>query len=141
MVQFGLDWKAAPHDVRSFLAELLHALAVEDGEAELEQDNLPDIEDVVSVYLRLMTVDGESDIIWSVHYTTQEYFKRTQASYFPNAQKDPFIVRFFQSWLLSRWRKAFCGNFSCSLGQSLSVANRNHGTLALQHQQQLYWQM
>jgi hypothetical protein len=36
----------------------------------------------------LVTVDEESDIIRLVHYPTQEYFERTQSTWFPNAQRD-----------------------------------------------------
>jgi len=66
--------------------ELRHALAVEVGQDELDQENLPETEDMVSVCAGLVTVDEESDIIRLVHYTTQEYFERTQISWFPNAQ-------------------------------------------------------
>ena len=68
--------------------ELRHALAVEIGQYELDQENLPETEDMVSVCAGLVTVDEESDIIRLVHYTTQEYFERTQISWFPNAQND-----------------------------------------------------
>ena len=68
--------------------ELRHALAVEIGESELDEENLPEIEDMVSVCAGLAIVDEESDIIRLVHYTTQEYFERTQMSWFPNAQTD-----------------------------------------------------
>jgi ankyrin repeat protein len=68
--------------------ELQHALAGEPGELELDRDNIPEIEDMVSVCAGLVTVDEESDIIRLVHYTTQEYFERTQISWFPNAQID-----------------------------------------------------
>ena len=68
--------------------ELQHALAVEIGEPELDEENLPEIEDMVSVCAGLVTVDEESDIVRLVHYTTQEYFERTWASWFPNAQTD-----------------------------------------------------
>jgi hypothetical protein len=50
--------------------ELQHALAVEVGESELDQENLPEIEDMVSVCTGLVTVDEESHIIRLVHYTT-----------------------------------------------------------------------
>jgi hypothetical protein len=53
--------------------ELQHALAVEVGESELDQENLPEIEDMVSVCAGLVTVDEESHIIRLVHYTTQEF--------------------------------------------------------------------
>jgi hypothetical protein len=68
--------------------ELQHALAVEVGESELDEDNLPEIEDMVSVCAGLVTIDEESNAIRLVHYTTQEYFERTQSHWFPNAKTD-----------------------------------------------------
>ena len=65
--------------------ELQHALAVEPGQPELDEDNLPQIEDMVSVCAGLVTVDEESGIIRLVHYTTQEYFERTLDRWFPDA--------------------------------------------------------
>jgi ankyrin repeat protein len=59
---------------------------VEVGEAELDKENLPQIEDMVLVCAGLVTVDEESSIIRLVHYTTQEYFERTQNDLFPRAQ-------------------------------------------------------
>jgi hypothetical protein len=56
--------------------ELQHALAVEPDEPELDEDNLSDIEELVSVCAGLVTVDQESGIVRLVHYTTQEYFER-----------------------------------------------------------------
>lgn len=66
--------------------ELQHALAVEVGDSELGEDNLQEIEEIVSVCAGLVTVDEESDIVRLVHYTTQEYFERTQFLWFPEAQ-------------------------------------------------------
>jgi ankyrin repeat protein len=68
--------------------ELRHALAVEISTSELDEENLPEIEDIVSVCAGLVTVDEKSNIIRLVHYTTQEYFERTQISWFPGAQRD-----------------------------------------------------
>ncbi|PMD50443.1 ankyrin, partial [Hyaloscypha bicolor E] len=68
--------------------ELRHAIAVEIDELELDEDNLPDIEDIVSVCAGLVTVDEESNIIRLVHYTTQEYFDRTQSHWFPSADAE-----------------------------------------------------
>lgn len=56
--------------------ELYHALGVEAGDKELDDDNIPDVEDVVSVCAGLVTLDEESKIIRLVHYTTQKYFER-----------------------------------------------------------------
>ena len=69
-------------------SELQHALAVEIGESELDDENLPELEHVVSVCAGLVTVDEESGIIRLVHHTTQEYFERTWIVWFPCAQRD-----------------------------------------------------
>jgi hypothetical protein len=56
--------------------ELQNALAIEVSDSELDEENLPQVEDMVSVCAGLVTID----------YTTQEYFERTQGQWFPNAQ-------------------------------------------------------
>jgi ankyrin repeat protein len=61
---------------------------VEIGESELDEENLLEIEDMVSMCASLVTVDEESDVIRLIHYTTQEYFGRTQTSWFPNGLRD-----------------------------------------------------
>ncbi|KAI9770862.1 MAG: hypothetical protein M1839_003025 [Geoglossum umbratile] len=68
--------------------ELCHALAVELDEDELDPDNIPDVEDLVSVCAGLVTVDQESNIIRLVHYTTQEYFERIREKWNPTAQQE-----------------------------------------------------
>ncbi|KAK1479142.1 ankyrin repeat protein [Colletotrichum tamarilloi] len=66
--------------------ELQHALAVEEGTTKLDEDNLPELEDIVSVCAGLVTIDEESKIIRLVHYTTQEFFERTKERWIPEAQ-------------------------------------------------------
>ena len=66
-------------------SELQHALAVEVGKPELDEENLSKIEYMVSICAGLVTVDEDSNIIRLVHYTTQEYFERTQTVWFPDA--------------------------------------------------------
>jgi len=68
--------------------ELRHALGVEISEPKLDEDNLSEIEVMVSVCAGLVTVDEESNIVRLVHYTTQEYFERSWVAIFPNAQTD-----------------------------------------------------
>jgi hypothetical protein len=68
--------------------ELQHALGVEAGESKLDEENLSEIEDIVSLCAGLVTIDEESGIIRLVHYTTQEYFKRTQNQWFPDGESD-----------------------------------------------------
>ncbi|KAF4880492.1 Vegetative incompatibility protein HET-E-1 [Colletotrichum siamense] len=67
--------------------ELQHALAVERGTAELDSDNITELEDIVSVCAGLIAIDEQSGIIRLVHYTTQEYFERTAERWLPNAQE------------------------------------------------------
>jgi ankyrin repeat protein len=69
-------------------SELQHALAVTDGASTLNPRNLRPIGLITSVCAGLVTVDEERDIIRLVHYTTQEYFDQTWATWFPNGQTD-----------------------------------------------------
>ncbi|KFY91698.1 hypothetical protein V500_04517 [Pseudogymnoascus sp. VKM F-4518 (FW-2643)] len=62
-------------------SELQHALAIELGESSLDENNIPQIEDMVSVCAGLVTVDEESEIIRLVHYTTQETTGRLKSGY------------------------------------------------------------
>jgi ankyrin repeat protein len=68
--------------------ELCHALAVELEDEELDQDNILDVEDIVSVCAGLVTVDEESEVIRLVHYTTQDYLEKIRGHWNPNAQYD-----------------------------------------------------
>jgi ankyrin repeat protein len=72
--------------------ELRHALAVRLGDLKLDEQNIPRIEDMVAVCAGLVTVDNESGIIRLVHYTTQEYFERTQKDWFPTAESDITMI-------------------------------------------------
>jgi ankyrin repeat protein len=68
--------------------ELQHALAVEIGEAALDEDNISMVDDIVSVCAGLVTVDEESRMIRLVHHTTQDYFVRKRSIWFPNAEAE-----------------------------------------------------
>lgn len=67
-------------------AQLQHALAVEHDEPDLNPDNLPQLEDMISVCAGLITVDEDSSIIRFAHHTMKEYFQQTQSHWFPNAE-------------------------------------------------------
>jgi len=67
------------------VAELQHALAVEPGDDDLDDDGLYEVEFMVSVCAGLVTVDEESDHIRLVHYTTQAYIERIREAQFPGA--------------------------------------------------------
>jgi hypothetical protein len=66
--------------------EICCALAVEPDEVELDPENVPDVEDLLSVCAGLIVVDQESAVIRLVHYTTQEYFERIRDAWNPDAQ-------------------------------------------------------
>lgn len=66
--------------------ELQEALAVEIYEPELDKENFSEINAMISVCAGLVIVDDESDVVRLVHYTTQEYFERTQGDWFPDAE-------------------------------------------------------
>ena len=89
--------------------ELQHALGVEVGESKLDEDNLPEVEDMVSVCAGLVTVDKESGVTRLVHYTTQEYFDRTREKWFPDAEMD--ITRICVIYLsFNEFERGICCN-------------------------------
>jgi ankyrin repeat protein len=89
------------------IVELQHAIAVKPGKSEFDEKSQPDIEDIVSVCAGLVMVDEESKIIRLVHYTTQEYFERTESRWFPNAQMD--ITKTCITYLsLRQFESGFC---------------------------------
>lgn len=67
--------------------ELRNALAVELGESEFYQDNMPDLEDIISACAGLVTTVARSsgDVIRLVHATAKEYFERKWTTWFPDA--------------------------------------------------------
>ena len=87
--------------------ELRHALGVKIGASKLDDGDLSEIEDMVSVCAGLVTVDEESDVIRLVHYTTQEYLERTLTSWCPNAHAD--ITKICVSYLsFDAFTSGFC---------------------------------
>jgi hypothetical protein len=69
------------------LSELRHALAVSPGQKKVDEDNIPDVEDLVSVCAGLVIVAEGSDAIRLVHYTTHEYFERIGHDWCPSARQ------------------------------------------------------
>ena len=67
------------------ITELQHAIAIELGEREFDEDNLVDPGELVSVCAGLVVVDDQSSAVKLVHYTTQEYFEQHGESLLPGA--------------------------------------------------------
>ncbi|KAI0593266.1 ankyrin repeat-containing domain protein [Biscogniauxia sp. FL1348] len=78
--------------------ELQHALSVEIGKREFDKENLLQV-DIVSVCAGLVMVN-ESNTVRLVHYTTQEYFDRTQKRWFPHAHS--YITQICVTYLYFR---------------------------------------
>jgi hypothetical protein len=112
-------------------SELQHALAVEAGESELDEDNLPYIDNMIAVCYGLVTVEEETNIIRLVHNTTQEYFKKTRKDWFPDAEED--IARTCVTYLsFSKFESGFCRtdeefNGRLQLNPLYNYAARNWG--------------
>ena len=68
------------------ILELQCALAVEDGDSEVAEDNFPEADEMVSVCAGMVTVDEESGIIRLVHFTMQKFFESTLQIWAPDAQ-------------------------------------------------------
>ena len=67
-------------------SELCCALAVEPGEAKLDEEREYDVEDLISVCAGLVVVDQESDVIRLVHYTARKCFERTRDVWNPDGE-------------------------------------------------------
>lgn len=76
-----LSWIVGTRRPLSVL-ELRHALGIETGESDMDEDNLPDADDMLSACAGLVVVDEQSSIIRLVHHTTQEFFQRTWRKFF-----------------------------------------------------------
>ncbi|THX55134.1 WD40 repeat-like protein [Aureobasidium pullulans] len=66
--------------------ELQHGLAVEVGRSEFDEDNITDIDTIVSVCAGLVTVNKTSRIIRLAHHTIREYFQKAMGSWFYHHQ-------------------------------------------------------
>ena len=68
------------------LTEIQHALAIEIGSSFLDEENIPQLDDLISVCAGLITIDERRGVIRLVHSTAQEYFDLTGAKWFPGAE-------------------------------------------------------
>lgn len=82
-----LSWIAYAYELLTG-AGLRHAFAIEVGEPVFDEENLDDIEDILSVCYGLVIIDTEIETVRLVHYTTQEHFKQAGPQHFPNAQEN-----------------------------------------------------
>jgi ankyrin repeat protein len=70
-----------------FTAELQEALAVQVGDTALAKDNKVIIDELIAVCAGLVTIDIESSIVRLIHYTTDEYFRRSRRDWVVGASE------------------------------------------------------
>jgi ankyrin repeat protein len=86
--------------------ELLHALAVEVGDTEVDEENILDTKTLLTICAGLVTIDENSNNVRFIHYTTQEYLQRNRKTWLPFA--DVEIARNCTAYLtLERHRPTF----------------------------------
>ncbi len=79
------------------ILEIQHALAVETGDTNLDEDNIPEEGLLLSVCNGLVTYEKEGGFLALVHYTFQQYLEQKAESLFPEAQVE--IVRVCLTYL------------------------------------------
>ena len=67
--------------------ELQHALAIEPHADVFDEDNISDIESLISVCKGLVSVDQESEVVRLSHYTIQGYFEQSSRPYLEHGEK------------------------------------------------------
>ena len=96
--------------------ELRYALAIEDESSELDEDNLPDVSEVIAVCAGLVIIDEKSDVVRLVHYTAQEFFERTTSVWAPFAEE--MIARSCLTYLSFGSVVESCSNFIARKGST-----------------------
>jgi ankyrin repeat protein len=66
------------------LRELQHALAIEPGNVELDEELVMDGQSITALCAGLVIVDQGTNVVNLVHYTTKKYFEETRSTYFPD---------------------------------------------------------
>jgi ankyrin repeat protein len=103
------------------LNEIHHALAVEPGDQVLDPDGIEnDKTFLVSITAGLLTVDTNSGTIRLVHFTAEEYFKKTWQDWFPDA--DELIAETCITYLMF---DDFAGGY-CRTDQELKYRLQNY---------------
>ncbi|PGH21367.1 hypothetical protein AJ80_03284 [Polytolypa hystricis UAMH7299] len=93
--------------------ELCHALAVEAGDTELDEDAFPEMEILLNVSAGLIKIDDNSSTIGFVHYTLQEYFEKHPENLLPDPDTE------IASVCLAYLSFDALGSGPCSDGESL----------------------
>lgn len=68
--------------------QLQEALGVEIGKSTLDKDNIPSIGHITKACDPLIVIDKEMNVVRLVHYTAQEYFKKSKLRWLKDAEVD-----------------------------------------------------
>ncbi|KAL6886897.1 hypothetical protein GGI43DRAFT_431693 [Trichoderma evansii] len=80
-----LSWVTCANRILT-ASELQHALAVRIGESELDQEDILEMEDVISACAGLVTIVESSNDICFAHNSAKAYFERARQTWFPDAE-------------------------------------------------------
>lgn len=70
------------------MSEIQHAMAVEIGDVDFDEDGIPDEELILSICTGLVAYEEEYGYLTLVHYTLQQYFEGKAGLHFPKAEVD-----------------------------------------------------
>ena len=98
------------------IAELRYALAIEDESPELDEDNLPNMSEVIAVCAGQVIIDEKSDAIRLVHYTAHDFFERTISVWAPFAEE--MIAKSCLTYLSFKSVVERCSNFIARKGST-----------------------
>ncbi len=93
--------------------ELRHALAVEDGDTELDEESFPKLSIIFNASAGLIRFDQKSNTVGFVHYTLQQYFEANRDKLLPDIQS--LLGRVCLTYLAFN----IFGSGPCSDGQAL----------------------
>ncbi|KAL4782158.1 hypothetical protein BJX76DRAFT_369374 [Aspergillus varians] len=87
--------------------EIQHALAVREGDQDIDDDALTAPNYLLTICAGLLTIDEESNIIRLVHYTAQEYLKDIKYNHFADTQTEitSICLRYLS---LEEFGKGYC---------------------------------
>lgn len=88
--------------------EIQHALAIEDDETDVDEENIPPAETIISVCAGLVTMNEENGVVRLVHQTAQGYFEKRRHRLFPDIESQIAVacVRYLSFDKVRTWR---CG--------------------------------
>ncbi|UKZ77987.1 hypothetical protein TrVFT333_005721 [Trichoderma virens FT-333] len=83
-----LALQSLPEGLEEVYKRAMIRIEIKPGESELNWTFIPSIETMGTICAGLITIDIPGNTVRLVHYTTQEYFERTQEMWFPYSKSN-----------------------------------------------------